>query len=513
MVLPAVLIAQPQQSFPSVPTFRVTSSLVYLDVTVLDKKGRLVTSGLTRDDFTITEDKKPQRIFSFEAPAAHTLAADQSNASGQAPVTIFVLDLLNSDFSDFAYIRYSMESYLNAQPAQLPAPAEMMVIGNQSMEMIQGYTRSRKDLLFALKHLPAVLPYKKMNTSFFAERFDQSLDALQQIALQNKGVPGRKNVIWVGHGGPSINSAFLPGDFAEKLDRYVHAAANMLVDARITLYVIYPGLPVNSPGFGSSAMSAEADPGDTDPFAGDINFGVFVNETGGKLTYNRNDVDMQIAESQHLGSQYYTLTYQPAAGEPDGKFRRIRVTLRDPNLHAVTKTGYFAPDKKIPIDPREQAVLNMMEAARATIPFDGLIMQSARVVRHPDSRSATVSVLLRGKNLDWEVGDDGKTTAHVQLAAFALNGRRDILASRLTKLALISPSGDPARLPTSEAQVKVNLRLPRQTQSIRVVIQTVAGGRIGTSDIDRKTIQAAPEQPTPEPQLVPSRQPSAKPAS
>src|SRR6185437_15463772 len=98
-----------------------------------------------------------------------------------------------------------------------------------------------------------------------------------------------------------------------------------------------------------------------------------------------------------------------------------------------------------------------------------------------------------------------------QLAAFALNGRRDILASRLTKLALISPSGDPARLPTSEAQVKVNLRLPRQTQSIRVVIQTVAGGRIGTSDIDRKTIQAAPEQPTPEPQLVPSRQPSAKP--
>ena len=34
------------------------------------------------------------------------------------------------------------------------------------------------------------------------ERLGQSLDALQQIALQNRGVPRRKNVLWVGRGGP-----------------------------------------------------------------------------------------------------------------------------------------------------------------------------------------------------------------------------------------------------------------------------------------------------------------------
>ena len=72
---------------------------------------------------------------------------------------------------------------------------------------------------------------------------------------------------------------------------------------------------------------------------------MFVNETGGKLLYGRNDVDAEIRRSQLLGSEYYTLTYQPHDGSEDGKFRRIRVTLRDRNLQVITKAGYFAPAK------------------------------------------------------------------------------------------------------------------------------------------------------------------------
>ena len=57
------------QAGPSnIPTLQVTSRLVFLDVTVLDKKGNPVVTGLSKDDFTITENKKPQRIFSFEPP-------------------------------------------------------------------------------------------------------------------------------------------------------------------------------------------------------------------------------------------------------------------------------------------------------------------------------------------------------------------------------------------------------------------------------------------------------------
>lgn len=45
-----------------VNAIKVTSTLVFQDVTVVDKKGRPVVSGLTKDDFTITEDIKPQRF-------------------------------------------------------------------------------------------------------------------------------------------------------------------------------------------------------------------------------------------------------------------------------------------------------------------------------------------------------------------------------------------------------------------------------------------------------------------
>ncbi|HTW47789.1 MAG TPA: VWA domain-containing protein [Acidobacteriaceae bacterium] len=306
------------------PTIRVTSRLVFLDVTVVDKKGRPVTSGLTKDDFTITENRQPQTIFSFEAPDVHTLKgrSDEESANGEAPVTIIVLDELDSSFTDFGYIRYEVKRYLDSQPSRLRSRTEMMVVGNESLELVQGWTRSREDLLDTLQHLPAVLPYKQMNGSFWAERFTQSMGALQEIALENQGVPGRKNIIWMGHGGPGINTAAWPGGIQEKLLAYVHATTNLLVDARATLFVIYPGLAVNGGVGGISEMEAAVDLGDDDPFAGDVNFGVFVDETGGKLFYNRNDLDGLMREAERLGSEYYTLTYQPHNSDDNGRFER-----------------------------------------------------------------------------------------------------------------------------------------------------------------------------------------------
>src|SRR5580658_4351365 len=87
------LTAQDLQDPSSVSTFQATSSLVVLDVTVLDKQGRPVANGLTMDDFTITEDRKTQTIFSFEAPEVHVVEANagDNNPEGKAPATIFVL--------------------------------------------------------------------------------------------------------------------------------------------------------------------------------------------------------------------------------------------------------------------------------------------------------------------------------------------------------------------------------------------------------------------------------------
>jgi VWFA-related protein len=497
-----------QQAVPA-PTLRVTSNLVILDVTVLDKKGSPVVSGLTKDDFSITEDRKPQHVFSFEAPDAHTLSpntSDEGNSNGKVPVAILVLDLLNSRFEDFAYIRYSVRKYLLAQPDQLTAPTEMLVVGNNSLDMLEGYTRSRSDLLYALDHLPAALPFKMMSGEFCEERFNQSIDALQQIALQNKGVPGRKNIIWVGHGGPNLDLSslqickfgFTPKT-AEKVSEYVHMTTNMLVDARISLFVIHPGLP----DFSLSTRDANLTIGDYDPFAGDINFGMLSNETGGKLFYNRNDVDKEMAQSAQLGSNYYTLTYQPEHVDPNGKFRHVRVTLRDSSPCIVTKAGYYAPDDKAMIKPGQQHMIKLAEALQASFPINSLDVNTGAILRHPDAKSVQITILIRSKNLDFLPDESGKNSDHLFIAAASLDGSRRLLAWRIQRGRLETATTDPSKLPYVAAEIPITVPFPRKAKTVRIVIEDENGGRIGSAEIDKGFIDNAPEAPTPNPELVP----------
>ena len=495
-----------QQPPDQTPTIQITSRLVYLDVTVLDKKNHPVTSGLTQDDFTITEEKKPQRIFSFQPPDAHGSA---DSPSGQPPITIFVLDQLNSSFEQMGYIRYQVHQYLATQPDLLPAPAEVLIVGNRSLELLQAYTRNKSELLYAVDHLPSALPYKFMNGAFWAERFEQSVDALQEIALQNSGIPGRKNIIWVGHGGPSIYTTALVGGVVDQLNQFVHQTTNMLVDARMSLFVIYPWLSVRNPTITYSEQSAEVDPGDTDPFAGDINFGVFVNATGGKLFFNRNDIDTEIKTSIALGSNYYTLTYQPPMDNPsnkhdfDGHFKRIRVNLRNPGLHAVTKVGYFAPDKNAVISPQQQALFSLMRTTSSTIAFDALDLTARVTSRHPDANTGTFKLNLSSKNLSWNPTDQGKSITSILVQASSLSSRRETLSSKTEALTLTAPTQNPADLARTANIFSITLRVPRKAKSVRFAVSDPASNRIGTAEIDRTLVDQAPPTPTPIPPTDP----------
>jgi hypothetical protein len=126
-----------------------------------------------------------------------------------------------------------------------------------------------------------------------------------------------------------------------------------------------------------------------------------------------------------LGSEYYTLTYQPHDRAADGKFRRVRVILRDRNLQVITKAGYFAPAKGAQVDLRQQMMIDISQAARSTVPFTALDLKVAGVVRHPDTRTAELTVVIKGKNLSWQANDDGRSTAKLTLAAMSLTERKD----------------------------------------------------------------------------------------
>ncbi len=254
-----------------------------------------------------------------------------------------------------------------------------------------------------------------------------------------------------------------------------------------------------------SAADAEAANDSDNPFADNFNFGVFVKETGGKLFYSRNDVDAEIARSEQLGSQYYTLTYQPKDGDENGKFRRVRVTVRDRNLRVGTKAGYFAPDKNAPVDPRQRMMSDLADAAQSTVPFTALNLKVSGIVRHPDTQSAEFAVLLKGRNLDWQTADNGNSTTNITLEVAYLSDRRELLASRVETVTLSGSTQNPTDLAEMVTRVPVTVRVPISTRDVRVVIETEESGRIGAVDLDRSAIDSAPAMATPAPLKPPTR--------
>jgi hypothetical protein len=107
-------------------------------------------------------------------------------------------------------------------------------------------------------------------------------------------------------------------------------------------------------------------------------------------------------------------------------------------------------------------------------------------------------VVLSPRHLDWQPGADRKSSLDLLLAAASLSESRNFLASRVESFTAIVNNQDANRLARTEARLPVTIRIPRKTQRLRVVVQTVSDGRIGAVELDRRTIDSAPEASTPE---------------
>jgi len=119
---------QPPATPIPAPTIRVTTHMVLVDVVVTDKQGKAVT-GLHPEDFVVEENGKAQKIASLTTPAENAPAAPalppgiysnkpQYRSTG-APITVMLLDALNTSFTDQAYARRQMLAFVkeNFKPA------------------------------------------------------------------------------------------------------------------------------------------------------------------------------------------------------------------------------------------------------------------------------------------------------------------------------------------------------------------------------------------------------------
>src|SRR5258708_1995990 len=245
------------------PTIRVTTHMVLVDVVVTDKQGKPVT-GLRAEDFALEEKGKEQKIASFTAsagaapapeplpPGIYTNRAQYRSPGG--PITVLLLDALNTAFKDQAYARLQMLKFVQQQYRPGERMAVLTLTG--SLRVLQDFTSDPQILQSALQRYrpvpqefastarattgdggpmsasaaaasldPAALPNNSVSAdaglrsgaaaslssaqaavAAFAgadvaygqdQRVQLTLTALKSIARILGGLPGRKSVIWV----------------------------------------------------------------------------------------------------------------------------------------------------------------------------------------------------------------------------------------------------------------------------------------------------------------------------
>ncbi len=461
---------------PPTTTLHVSTQIVLLDVAVVDKKGHQVPSTFSREDFAVTEDGKPQRLLSFEAPIP----------SSGAAATVFILDELNSSQADKAYYLVCFEQYLRSLPETLSASAEVLVLTASSLKIVQGPTRSRADLLSTLTHLPVS---EATPANLEPERFSKTLSALELVALESLGDPGRTAVVWLGPGdGIDLNSQ--PVTARPQTERFVRYMTNTLLESRMTLYVVFP------PDFvGESVSHLKSsklhDFSGADPYDGGINFRTLAAQTGGSVYTATPDLAAAMRDALDLGRRSYTLSYRPEDTVIDGRFRRIRVLLRNPNLRVITKSGYYAPELQEQDAPQTIQVFQMIEAGNSTLPFHGIPLRITHIDRSPDGKSAEFTILAEGKDLSWRSEGGQESLAELTAGGLSLSKQGKKLSSYFQNVNMMARSQDAAVLHEMTASFKVAVAIPVNTDRVRLVVSSRKSGRLGCVDVSRAAIDAA----------------------
>lgn len=506
---------QPTEASPA-NTLHATAQLVVLDATVFDKAGKVVTVPLTKDDFEITEEKKPQTIRYFESQSQHLQA--QSADPAKAPLIIAILDELNFPYNpakqnaanimdqvgEYSYIRQQLSKYLESQPAQLDGPMEMLAFTPHGYLLLCDPTRDRDLILRKLKQRDPGLGspyrfYEEEGTDHTQTRL--SLQAIDSLALRERGIPGRKVVLWLGYGGPNSVEPVknVQHHVLNRTDIFVRQMTDLLIDARITLYMFSPGIrgasqPILNPISGNSVdLSA---PMGSFSFETDFGFDSLVRATGGR-EFGGNRIDAEISTSTQISAMYYTLSYAPHDLIFDGKFLHISVSVKGhPEWRVTTKAGFYSMRYGGQQDVEHQVHDELTFATYDTMPFSSIGATVVDVARLSDDNPkqgplASFTLAIQSEDLQWQTNTaTGQREAQVAISAVAMNSKPEGIGSKAGIWKLAAPLHfDPDK--PLKSLVKIEMPVPPKTVRIRFVVRDVTSGRIGSIDLRADSVTSA----------------------
>ncbi len=312
-------------------TIRVDSSIVRLNVGVVDEKGRAVTT-LDRNSFDLYEDGVRQTITNFE--------------SNEAPFSVVILlDMSGSTFGFRQIIKMSASRFIDAlSPEDRIAviefyePTKNNSDRKTKINVLNDFTTKRSTILNSIN-----VANGEGKTPMF-EALNVALEKLSHEKSRRKAIIALTD-------GVDTAARDKDRDQLEKLtDLQIPTAINpetsdllnrMLNRADAQGVTIYPlVLPSGDP-----AKLADPTPRQVAMFkAARERMQIIADRTGGRLNAINRLEDMGrlyavvAAELRTL----YTVEYQSTNDKRDGKWRAIKLEARNPALISRTRQGYYA---------------------------------------------------------------------------------------------------------------------------------------------------------------------------
>ena len=314
---------------------------ITLDVAVTDKSGKPVL-GLKQNDFTLLDNKQPQKIVSFQAVASGTAAANP------LVEVVLLVDEVNTPFVGVAMERDAIVKFLGRNSGQLALPVAVVLLSDSGTPVRTEPSRDGNALIADLNKADFGLRTIRKSVQGFYGADDQrrlSIDALRQFANYEGAKPGRKLVVWISPGWP-----LFPGLGLELSSENQHAVFHDIVAFsdglrrdRVTLYNIDPWGPtkdelqrISYEQFLKGAKNAgEAQ-------LGSLGLQVLAVQSGGRVLNASNDIAGEIATCVMDGTSFYVLTFDGLPGDGPNEYHELEIKIDKPKLTVRAQSGYYA---------------------------------------------------------------------------------------------------------------------------------------------------------------------------
>jgi len=394
VLFPLVVATLPQQTGQNANqgeqqqyTLTVNSNLVVEAVTVKDKAGNFI-HGLTANDFVLTENGVPQTLRYCEhqdlSQTAKLLPPSTPKIEDTTIYNRLVRSQITSESIDkeryknrrLLALYFDMTALPPADQMRSLSAAEQFIRTQMttadliailryeggSVDILQDFTSDRDRLLSILETMvvgegqgnaPSVddssaadtgAAFGQDDSQFNVFNTDRQLSALETAARMLGRVNEKKSLLYFASG-LRLNGIDNQAQLHATVDAAIKAGVSIwTIDARgLVAEAPLGDATQGSPGGQAMYTGASADAVITGLKESQDTLYAIASDTGGKAYLDNNDLAHGIVQAQQAISDYYLLGYYTSNSERDGKFRRIRISLKqDPDAKLDYRQGYYA---------------------------------------------------------------------------------------------------------------------------------------------------------------------------